>query len=105
MINKITIVEAGVNGAATALKLQQKGYGVLLLDRDKLCASFGNADAIINGSCVPTATQGIFFDAIKMLVQSHSALSIRFSYLLKISPWLVRFIWQSRTFLIYKNAI
>ena len=106
MTNKITIIAAGVIGAATALRLQQKNHDALLLDREKPCAgaSFGNAGAIVDSSCVPTATTGIFFDAIKMLVQSHSPLSIRPSYLLKISPWLVRFIGQSRTTSIYKNT-
>lgn len=106
MTNKITIIGAGVIGAATTLRLQQKGHDAMLLDREKpyAGASFGNAGAIADGSCVPTATQGIFFDAIKMLVQSHSPLSIRPSYLLKLSPWLVRFIWQSRTSSVYKNT-
>ena len=107
MTNKITIIGAGVIGAATALTLQQRGHDVLLLDRERPCAgaSFGNAGAIVNGSCVPTATEGIFFDAIKMLSQSNSALSIRPSYLPTISPWLLRFIWQSRSSLVYKNAV
>ena len=107
MINKITIVGAGVIGAATALTLQQRGHEVLLLDRERPCAgaSFGNAGAIVNGSCVPTATPGIFFDAIKMLSQSHSPLSIRPSYLPKILPWLMRFMWQSRTSAVNNNAL
>jgi D-amino-acid dehydrogenase len=107
MINNITIIGAGVIGVAAALTLQQRGHDVLLLDRERPCAgaSFGNAGAIVNGSCVPTATQGIFFDAIKMLSLSNSPLSIRPSYLPKISPWLMRFIWQSRTSAVNKNAL
>lgn len=107
MTNKITIIGAGVIGAATALTLQQRGHEVLLLDRERPSAgaSFGNAGAIVNGSCVPTATQGILFDAIKMLSQSNSPLCIRPSYLPKALPWLVRFMWQSRTSLVNKNAL
>lgn len=106
MQKKISIIGAGVIGAATALALQQKGHEVLLLDREQPCAgaSFGNAGAIVNGSCVPTAMPGIFFDVIKMLSQAHSPLSIRPSYLAKVSPWLLRFMWQSRTSAVYKNA-
>ena len=107
MTNKITIIGAGVIGAATALTLQQRGHEVLLLDRERPSAgaSFGNAGAIVNGSCVPTATKGILFDAIKMLSQSNSPLCIRPSYLPKALPWLVRFMWQSRTSLVNKNAL
>lgn len=106
MQKKITIIGAGVIGAAIALSLQKENHDVLLLDREKPCAgaSFGNAGAIVNGSCAPTAMPGVFFDAIKMLGQSHSPLSIRPSYLHKISPWLVRFIWQSRNSAVTKNA-
>jgi glycine/D-amino acid oxidase-like deaminating enzyme len=106
MQEQITIIGAGVVGAAIALALQKNGHKVLLLDREKPCAgaSFGNAGAIVNGSCVPTATTGILFDALKMLSQSNSALSIRPSYLHKISPWLLRFIWQSRTTAVSQNA-
>ncbi len=107
MINKIAIVGAGVIGAAAALTLRQQGHEVLLLDREGPCAgaSFGNAGAIVNGSCVPTATQGIFFDAIKMLSQSNSPLSIPSSYLPKILPWLMRFMWQSRASAVNYNAL
>jgi len=106
MQKQITIIGAGVIGAATALALQKTNHEVLLLDRERPCAgaSFGNAGAIVNGSCVPTAMPGILFDAIKMLSKSHSPLAIRPSYLHKISPWLLRFIWQSRTSTAYKNA-
>ena len=106
MQNKITIIGAGVIGAAIALSLQKENHDVLLLDREQPCAgaSFGNAGAIVNGSCAPTAMPSVFFDAIKMLSQPHSPLSIRPSYLHKISPWLVRFIWQSRTSAVTKNA-
>jgi glycine/D-amino acid oxidase-like deaminating enzyme len=106
MDKQITIVGAGVIGGAIALTLQKNGHNVLLLDRDELCAgaSFGNAGAIVNGSCTPTAMPRIFLDAIKMLSQPNSPLSIRPAYLSKISPWLLRFIWQSRRSLVYKNA-
>ena len=55
MTSNITIIGAGVIGAATALTLQQRGHEVLLLDRERPSAgaSFGNAGAIVNGSCVP----------------------------------------------------
>ena len=94
MEKQITIIGAGVVGAATALALQKTNHNVLLLDRERPCAgaSFGNAGVIVNGSCVPTAMPGILFDAIKMLSKPYSPLSIRPSYLHKISPWLLRFI-------------
>jgi len=106
VVKKVVIVGAGVVGAASALALQKNGHDVTLLDRKSPCsgASFGNAGAIVNGSCAPTAMPGIFFDAIKMLSNTHSPLSIPSAYFHKIFPWLMRFIWQSRSSAVYKNA-
>ena len=106
MSNNVVIVGAGVVGAASALALQKSGHKVTLIDREAPCsgASFGNAGAIVNGSCAPTAMQGIFFDAIRMLHQANPPLSISPSYFHKIMPWLVRFLWQSRSSAVYKNA-
>lgn len=106
MVNNIVIVGAGVVGVASALALQKSGHKVTLIDREAPCsgASFGNAGAIVNGSCTPTAMPGIFFDAIRMLSQAHSPLSISPLYFHKIMPWLMRFIWQSRSSAAYKNA-
>ena len=93
-------------GAASALSLQADGHQVTLLEREAPCAgaSFGNAGAIVNGSCVPTAMPGILYDVIRMSVQPLPPLSIRPAYFHKILPWLLRFIWQSRSVAASNNA-
>jgi len=106
MSHNIIIIGAGVIGAASALALQKKGYDVLLIDRDAPCsgASFGNAGAIVNGSCEPTAMPGIVLDVIKMLGQPNPSVSINPKYLHKILPWIIRFILQSRRSAVNANA-
>ena len=106
MHKKVTIIGSGVIGAACALTLQKNGHRVLLLDREKPCAgaSSGNAGAVVNGSCAPTAMPGALFNAIKMLGRPYSSLTVRPSYLPQITPWLVRFLWQSRASAVNKNA-
>ena len=106
MQDKIIVIGAGVIGASSALALQKEGHDVMLIDREAPCAgaSFGNAGAIVNGSCVPTAMPGIVFDAIQMLTDKNAALSIRPSYFFKILPWLLRFILQSRATKVNKNS-
>jgi D-amino-acid dehydrogenase len=106
MNSKIIVIGAGVIGAASALSLQADGHDVILLDREAPCAgaSFGNAGAIVNGSCVPTAMPGILYDVMRMAVQPLSPLSIRPAYFHKILPWLLRFIWQSRSVAASNNA-
>jgi len=107
MANKTIVIGAGVIGAASALALQRNGHDVILVDKTEPCsgASFGNAGAIVNGSCVPTATPGILFDVISMIGQKHSPLSIKLSYLHKVFPWLLRFILQGRPSQFYQNAL
>ena len=106
MSSKIIVIGAGVIGAASALSLQADGHQVTLLDREAPCAgaSFGNAGAIVNGSCVPTAMPGIIFDVMRMAAQPLAPLSIRSAYFHKLLPWLLRFIWQSRSVAVSKNA-
>ena len=106
MTNKIIIIGAGVIGAATALALQKDGHAVTLIDQSAPCsgASFGNAGAIVNGSCAPTAMPGILFDALQMITRSDSPLTLHPAYLHKILPWLLRFILQSRTSAVNRNA-
>ena len=106
MKNEVVVIGAGVVGASVALVLQAEGHKVLLIDRSEPCAgaSFGNAGAIVNGSCAPTAMPGIVIDVMKMLLQADMPLSIRPSYLPAILPWLIRFIWQSRVSAVTQNA-
>ncbi len=102
----IAIVGAGIIGASTALALQKDGHDVTLIDREGPCAgaSFGNAGAIVNGSCVPTAMPGIVFDALRMLNQPLPPLSIRAAYFPQILPWLFRFVLESRRSRVSRNA-
>ena len=107
MTGSTIIIGAGIIGAATALALQKDGHEITLLDRDEPCAgaSFGNAGAIVNGSCAPTAMPGALFEGIRMLVQSASPVSIHPAYSHKLAPWLLRFLLQSRPSAVNNNAL
>ena len=75
----IVVIGAGIVGASVALALQRDGHHVTLLDREKPCAgaSFGNAGAIVNASCPPTAMPGAAVDALRTLSQPLSPLAVR----------------------------
>lgn len=91
------VLGAGIVGISCAIALQKDGHNVILMDREGPAAgaSFGNAGAIVNGSCQPTATPGIVLSAMKMLI-NQGPLSIRPAHLPQLLPWLMRFINQSR---------
>lgn len=106
MANKKIIIGAGVIGASIALALQKDGHDVTLIDRDGPCsgASSGNAGAIVNGACAPSAMPGNIIDAMRMLTKAHSTHSIRPAYFHKILPWLFRSLLQSRSSRVNENA-
>ena len=102
----IVVIGAGIVGASVALALQRDGHKVTLVDREAPCAgaSSGNAGAIVNASCPPTAMPGIALDALKMLGQPLAPLTIRPAYLHRILPWLFRFVLESRRSRVTENA-
>lgn len=87
------VVGAGIVGLSTALWLQRAGIDVTVIDRGEPGggASYGNAGTIATYACLPIATPWLLRDVPDMLMSSKSPLSIRFTYLPRLAPWLMRF--------------
>lgn len=94
----IAIIGAGIVGLATALTLQQDGHRVTLIDqRDPgTGTSFGNAGAISVTGLMPVAYPGIWRDVPRMLTDPDSPLMLRWPYLPRALPWLLRFLAASK---------
>jgi D-amino-acid dehydrogenase len=90
----IAVIGAGIVGLATALTLQQDGHRVTLIDRQDPGAgtSFGNAGVISVSGITPVGYPGIWRDVPKMLLDPDSVLRLRWSYLPRALPWLLRFL-------------
>lgn len=88
------VIGAGIVGISSALYLQKDGHQVTVIDGrgPGEGASKGNASVIASESCIPVATPGILWNVPKMLIDPLSPLAIRWRYLPKITPWLLRFI-------------
>jgi len=86
------IVGAGIVGICSALYLQREGHEVVVIDRSGPGAgtSKGNAGVFANGHVVPIGTPGILKRVPRMLLDSTSPLTLRWSYLPSIAPWLIR---------------
>lgn len=92
--NRVTVVGAGIVGICCALYLQREGRRVTLVDRlpPGEGTSSGNAGLIQVGACVPMATPGVLARVPAMLLDPNGPLIIRWRYLARIAPWLMRFV-------------
>jgi len=90
---QVAVVGAGIIGICCALYLQREGYKVRLFDPEGPAegASKGNAGLIAQGSCVPNAQPGILWQVPHLVLDPLGPLTIRWSYLPQLLPWLLRF--------------
>lgn len=92
--HEVIVVGAGIVGMATALSLQREGHKVTVLDSGApgSGASMGNAGCICPASCVPESGPGVMMQAPGWLADPLGPLALRWRYLPKFLPWLIRFI-------------
>ncbi len=100
------VIGAGIVGVSTAYMMQKAGFAVTLIDRIGPCSgtSYGNAGAIVVDGCVPNAMPGIIKDIPSMLLDPTGPLTLRWSHLPKATPWLLRFLMESREERVLHNA-
>ena len=93
-----TVVGAGTVGVCCAFALLRDGHRVTLIDRDEpgRGCSFGNGGIIQIGASVPVATPGVLRQVPRMLLDPNGPLVIRWPYLPRLTPYLLRFIAAAR---------
>ncbi len=91
---KVVIIGAGIVGVATALRLQEAGIAVEIVDRGPPGegTSFGNAGVLAAASVVPVTTPGLLKRTPKMLFSKDGPLHLRWSYLPRMLPWLSQYL-------------
>jgi D-amino-acid dehydrogenase len=91
---KVAVIGAGMVGVATACWLQRDGHAVTLIDPEPpgQGASFGNAGCFNPSSVVPIAMPGTLRKVPGYLIDPLGPLSVRWSYLPQLAPWLIRYI-------------
>jgi len=91
---RIGVIGAGMVGVCTANWLQRDGHHVFLVDPGTPGegASFGNAGCFNGSSVTPVAMPGVIHNVPKWLMDPLGPLSLRWSYLPSILPYLVRFV-------------
>ncbi len=94
----VAVVGAGIVGVCSALHLRNAGHDVTLLDprAPGTATSFGNAGGIVTGAVVPNSTPALRRNLFHILRDRDSPVRLRWSYLPKLSPWLLRFLLEGR---------
>ncbi len=95
---KVAVIGAGAVGTACALYLQREGHTVTLIERDEpgMATSFGNAGGISPVSVAPTSMPGMAKNIPKWLLDPMGPLFLRWSYLPRATPWLIKYLRAGR---------
>lgn len=89
----VTVIGAGIVGMCCAAYLQREGLHVTVVDRvgPGEATSFGNAGSISPSAVLPVAMPGMIGKLPGWLADPLGPLTIRWSYLPVLLPWLMRF--------------
>jgi glycine/D-amino acid oxidase-like deaminating enzyme len=90
----IIVIGAGIVGVSTAIWLRRAGRDVTLIDRAApgMGASYGNAGVLAACAMVPVTAPGMAIKGPKLLFDPNFPLFLRWPYLPKLAPWLLRYL-------------
>jgi D-amino-acid dehydrogenase len=92
----VVVIGAGIVGAACAVELLRDGHRVTIVEPgdpgDVQAASYGNGTLLNPSSVIPMSSPGIWRKVPGYLADPLGPLTIRWSYLPRLLPWLWRFL-------------
>lgn len=90
----VGVIGAGMVGVCAASFLQRAGHDVFIVEPDNPGegTSFGNAGCLNGSSVVPMSMPGMISNVPRWLTDPMGPLTVRWSYLPRIAPWLWRWI-------------
>lgn len=90
----VAVIGAGIVGVSTAIWLQRDGHKVILIDKAGPAegTSYGNGGVLASCSIVPVTVPGLIGKAPRMLFDPDQPLFLRWGYLPRLMPWLVKYL-------------
>ncbi len=92
----IVVIGAGIVGISSAIWLQRAGKSVIVIERGepghKDGTSYGNGGILVPCGVAPVTGPGMIAKAPKMLLDPNFPLFLRWGYLPKLLPWLVKYL-------------
>lgn len=94
MTGHIVVIGAGIVGVSTGIWLRRFGADVTIVDRGApgQGTSYGNAGVLAACSMVPVTAPGLVRKGPGYLMNPDFPLFLRWSYLPKLAPWLLRYL-------------
>jgi D-amino-acid dehydrogenase len=102
----VAVIGAGIVGVSTAIWLQRDGHDVVLIDRKGPAegTSHGNGGVLASCSIVPVTVPGLLAKAPRMLLDPNQPLFLKWGYLPKLAPWLVRYLRHANADSVHRRA-
>lgn len=93
-MTRVAIVGAGIVGVSAALWLLRDGHDVTLIDRTEpgQGTSYGNGGVLAASGIVPVTAPGLLRKAPKMLLDPDQPLFLKWGYLPRLAPWLIKYL-------------
>jgi len=92
----VVVIGAGAIGVVSAIELLRDGHRVTLVEPatpgGEQAASYGNSGWLSTHSVIPPAEPGVWKKIPKFLINPLGPLAIRWSYLPRALPWLIRYL-------------
>ena len=94
---EVLVLGAGIVGVSTALELQKRGIGTILIDRNApgLGASFGNSGVIQREAVLPYAMPRNIITLLKTFAGQSTAARLHLPSMPAMLPFLIRYWWHS----------
>ena len=93
-MKSVAVVGAGIVGICTSYFLQQSGFKVTLIDKEKpgTMTSYGHACTFADYANVPVNSPALFSQIPHMLLKKDGPLAVDFLYIIKNFPWAIKFL-------------
>jgi len=95
--NSVGIIGAGIQGVCIGLQLIKKGIPVTIFDKNDpgTMSSYGNAGHFSPYAVVQLNRPDVIYDIPKMLLSSYGPLALKWNYIPKMIPWILRYLKSS----------
>ncbi len=93
-VKQVAVIGGGIVGICSAIWLQRSGAAVTLIDKvaPGTGNSSGNAGVFARCSVAPVTAPGMIAKSPKLLMDPNFPLYLRYAYLPKLMPWLVKYL-------------